>query len=407
MENEAYRSQGGEGALGQLSPLPSSLSIYERLVSDALEGRLPHAVMLCGGEGSGALALAVAFARFLLCTGRAGHPAETGLFGPTEPVPPLRHACGHCPACAMTSQLQHPDLHFVFPIYKKGGKPTACDDFLDTWREWLLSDPYGGFPEWITATKADRQQLAIFAEESDAVGRKLSLKSNQGGWKVCLIWLPEKMHPACANKLLKLFEEPPAHTFFLAVSERPEQVLETVRSRLQQINVPPPSDDDVEQALAGRYGVLPAEARRIARGACGNLSAALRAITSGGAQEEDLDLFKDIMRACYGRRVRDMKLWSERLASVGRERQRAFLAYALRMVRENFVHNLSEPSLTHMSEEELAFAGRFAPFINENNILPLTRQLERAWRDIAQNANAKILFFDLALQLTVLIRRPR
>lgn len=390
-----------------LSEIIGQRTLAERLVSDTLDGHLPHALMLCGPEGCGALALAVAFAQFLLCKGREGKPAEVGFFGPTEPVPPLRHACGKCPACAMTRLLQHPDLHFAFPIYKKGGKPTGCDDFIVPWREWLLNDPYGGFEEWITATKAQKERLAIFAEESDTIARKLSLKSNQGGWKICLLWLPEKMHPACANKMLKLFEEPPAQTLFLLVSERPEQVLETVRSRMQTIAVPPLTDDDIEQALISQYAILPAEAKRIAHAAAGNMSAALRAITNADTEDEHTDLFIQIMRACYMRNVREMKRWSEQLAAMGRERGLAFLTYCLRMVRENFIHNLGQPALVHMSETEQNFAQRFAPFINEQNVVQLAALLEQAHRDIAQNVNAKILFFDVALQITPLIRKPR
>lgn len=380
-------------------------TIAERLVSDTIDGHLPHALMLCGPEGCGALPLAVAFAQFLLCKGREGKPAQSGLFGSTEPQPPLRHPCGKCPSCAMAKNLQHPDLHFAFPIYKKGGKPTECDDFINTWREWLLNDPYGGFEEWTAATKAQNERLAIFAEESEAIARKLALKSSQGGWKVCLIWLPEKMHPACANKLLKIFEEPPAQTLFLLVSEHPEQVLETVRSRMQTIALPPIPENDIERTLTQQHAILPAEAQRIARAANGNMSAAMRIITGATTADEHIDLFIQIMRLCYARNVKEMKLWSERLAAMGRERQRAFLAYCLRMVRENFVHNLNQPALVHMSEPELDFARRFAPFINERNVKPLAAQLERAHRDITQNANPKILFFDLALQLTVLIRR--
>ena len=382
-------------------------AVKERLISAVVEDKLPHSLMLCGPEGNGGLALAVALAQYLLCTGRAGKPAEQGLFGMSEAVPPLRHACGHCLGCQMASTLEHPDLHFIFPVYRKLVKNSVSDDFLTIWRKWLLEAPYGGFPEWTAASRAENQRLIIFSEESDVISRKLSLKSNQGGWRVCIIWLPEKMHIACANKMLKLLEEPPSQTLFLLVSEHPEVMLETVRSRTQMVSVPPLSEAEITEALMTRYGVMEAEARRVAHSAAGNMAAALRAISASENTAELLELFIEIMRLCYGRKVKEMKQWSEKVTAMGREQQQRFLDYSLRLFRENFVHNLHLPSLCYMSEEEEAFASKFAPFINEQNIIPLARLFEQAYADIGQNANPKILFFDLALKMTVLLRRPK
>lgn len=306
----------------------------------------------------------------------------------------------------MAEKLQHPDLHFVFPIYKKtSGKDSYCDEFLKEWREQLFTRPYFGMAEWMDMAGATNQQLIIYANESEAILRKLSLKSSQGGYKIMIIWLPEKMHETCANKLLKLLEEPPAQTLFMLVSEQPDRVLQTIRSRTQMIAVPRLREEDIELALTDRYAILPAEARRIARFCAGNMAKALRTITSNAEGDYFFELFVELMRLSYVRKVKEMKLWSEKVAGMGRERIKAFLEYCQKMVRENFVYNFHrQEELNYMTEQEAQFAVRFAPFINERNVIGIMEELALAQRDIAQNTNAKIVFFDFALKMIVLIK---
>ena len=350
--------------------------VKAHLLEEFQQGKVPHALMFCGPEGCGAMPLAVAYAQMLLGGG------------------------------AMAEKLQHPDLHFVFPIYKKtSGKDSYCDDFLPEWRELLTHNPYFGLSEWMDISGAENQQLIIYANESEAILRKLSLKSSQGGYKVMVIWLPEKLHVTCANKILKLLEEPPAQTVFLLVSEQPDQVLQTIRSRTQMVAVPRLTEAEVETALVERYAVLPAEARRIARSCAGNMTQALRTITSDADNAYFFDLFVELMRLAYVRKVKEMKLWSERVAGMGRERIKAFLDYCQKMVRENFIYNFGKQAeLNYMSEQEAAFAVKFAPFINERNVIGIMDELSLAQRDVGQNTNAKIVFFDFALKMIVLIK---
>ena len=380
-------------------------AIKQKLIKDAQDGRVPHALMLCGKEGCGALPLAVAFAQYLLCTGKMPQNNGLSMFGDPEPVTPLDHACGHCNSCLMAEKLQHPDLHFAFPIYKKkAGKINLCDDFLTEWRELLIDNPYFGYAEWMKASGAENQQLLMYVEESDAIARKLALKSSQGGYKVCIIWLPEKMHESCANKMLKLLEEPPQQTVFLLVSERPDLVLQTIRSRTQMIDVPALSEREIEQTLISRNGIDESEAKRIAHTSSGSMTAALRAIMSDTDESEYFELFVSLMRLSYMRKVKEMKQWSEEVASLGRERQKSFLVYCQRLLRENFIYNFHRPVLNYMNEEESQFAVKFAPFINERNVIGIMTELSLAQRDIEQNANPKILFFDFALKMIVLIK---
>jgi DNA polymerase-3 subunit delta' len=353
-------------------------------------------------------------AQYLLCTGKNPQAAQADMFGsasmfayetPAAPSEPLDHPCGHCPSCLMAEKLQHPDLHFIFPIYKRqSGKASLCEDFGQEWRELLLSQPYMGYAEWMQASGATNQQLMIYESESDAIASKLALKSSQGGYKVCIVWLPEKMNAVCANKMLKLLEEPPSETVFLMVSEQPDLLLQTIRSRTQIIEVPALPQSVIEQTLVARYGILPAEAHRIAHTADGSMTAALRAITDQDDNEEYFDLFVSLMRLSYMRRVKEMKQWSEQVASLGRERLKSMLRYCQHMVRENFIYNFHRDSLNYMSSAESDFAVRFAPFINERNVIGIMDELQLAQRDIEQNASAKIVFFDFALKMIVLIK---
>ena len=304
--------------------------MQQRLVQMVEEGRLPHAIMLCGPEGTGKLALAVAFASYLLGEDNA-----------------------------MVQKLEHPDLHFT--------------------------------------------QAIITAGESDELVRKLSLKSSQGGYKVSIIWLPERMNIECANKLLKLIEEPPSQTVFLMVCEEPDKLLETIRSRVQRIDVKKLPAETIRQALIERRGIDENAAQRVSRLANGSWLKAMEALSVGTDNQAFFDLFVMLMRLAYQRKVRELRKWSETLGNLGREKQKAFMLYVLRMLRENFMYNFRQEELVYMTQEEEDFARNFARFINEANILPLYDLTNVAIRDIGQNANGKIVFFDYALKMIVLL----
>ena len=358
----------------------------QRLLQMVDEGRLPHALMLCGPQGSGKLPMAIAFACHLL-----GTPVD-----PTQPEPP------------MLRKLEHPDLHFTYPTIKLPSMSTdhkpVSDDFAREWHELLRSrGPYVNMEQWMEQMGGENQQAVITAGESDALVRKLSLKSSQGGYKVSVVWLPERMNIECANKLLKLIEEPPQQTVFIMVCEEPERLLETIRSRVQRIDIRKIDEQAMQQALAERRGLDDSMARRIARMANGNWMKAVEELETDTENAQFLELFQDVMRLAYARKIKEMKRWSETLATMGREKQKRFLEYFLRLLRENFMYNFQQPDLCYMSQREEEFAKRFARFIHEGNILPLNALVNRAIRDIAQNANAKIVFFDLSLQLIMLL----
>lgn len=357
-----------------------------RLLQMEEEQRLPHALMLCGPMGAGKMALAMGFARHLLTASNQQSSAS---------------------AEAMLAKWEHPDLHFTYPTIKLPSmsadhKPVS-DDFAKEWHELIMAGPYFTMNEWLEQMGGENQQAIITAGESDALIRKLSLKSSQGGYKVSLIWLPERMNIECANKILKLLEEPPQQTIFLLVCEEPEKLLETIRSRVQRVDIKRLTEEDIQEGLTSKRGLTEENARRVARMANGSWLKALELLSVDSENEFFLDMFQTLMRLAYQRKVKDLKIWSERMAGMGREKQKRFLEYFLRLVRENFVYNFQTPELCYMSQREEDFAKNFARFINEANIIPISDLANLAIRDIGQNANGKIVFFDFALQMIVLL----
>ena len=358
----------------------------QRLIREAQEGKIAHARLFCGPEGIGKLPLAIAFARYLSCN----NPGE-------------KDACGVCPSCVKFNKLAHPDLHFVFPVIKKKAKDTVSDDFISEWRELLTHTPYFNLNIWLEEMGAENQQAQIYVKESDEIIRKLSLKSSQGGYKIMIIWLPEKMNVECSNKLLKLLEEPPSQTIFLLISEEPDMLLTTIQSRTQRFTLYGIKEECIMERLQNQYGLQEKDANSIAHQSEGNFLKALESIHLSEENKLFFDLFVNLMRLSYQRKIREMKQWSETLAAMGREKQKHFLSYCQRLVRENFIYNFQNPSLIFMNEEEQNFSKRFAPYINEKNVMGIMDELSEAQRHIEQNVNARMVFFDFSLKMIVLL----
>ena len=358
----------------------------QRLIREAKEGKIAHARLFCGPEGIGKLPLAIAYARYLSCN----NPGE-------------KDACGICPSCVKFNKLAHPDLHFVFPVIKKKSKDTVSDDFITEWRELLSQTPYFNLNIWLEEMGAENQQAQIYVKESDEIIRKLSLKSSQGGYKIMIIWLPEKMNVECSNKLLKLLEEPPSQTIFLLVSEEPDMLLTTIQSRTQRFALYGIEEKYITERLQNQYGLQEKDAISIGHRSEGNFLKALECIHLSEENKLFFDLFVSLMRLSYQRKIREMKQWSETLAAMGREKQKHFLSYCQRLVRENFISNFQDPSLNFMNEEEQNFSKRFAPYINEKNVMGIMDELSEAQRHIEQNVNARMVFFDFSLKMIVLL----
>ncbi len=371
--------------------------VKQRLRLSVSESRIPHAQLFFGQEGVGSLNLAIAYAQYIACEHRTGEDS-----------------CGHCPSCLQYSRLQHPDLHFAFPIFKdKPGRDSVCDDFIEPFRDIVLTQQYFSQNDWYAAIGAENKQGVIYEAESSEILRKLSLKSYGNGYKTMIIWLPEKMHNACANKLLKIIEEPPQKTIFLLVSEEPERLLPTILSRTQQIHIPNLTEQQIQQALIAQDEDLSTgEAKSIAHIANGSWLRALQTVSQTDEMQQNLNMFTSLFRNAWMVGVKksyqalfDLKEWSAQMAAKGREVQKNFLVYAQNQIRENYIRNLQQPELNYQTMQEAAFSERFAPFINERNIEQLLQEFTTAQQQIEQNGNARIIFFDLCLQTIVLVKK--
>ena len=361
--------------------------IKQRLIQNVQENKIAHAQLFCGGEGVGKLPLAIAYARYISCLN-----------------PSNEDACGKCPNCIKFNHLAHPDLHFIFPVVKKKStKDVVSDDYIAEWRELIAKTPYFNLHTWLEEMGAENQQAQIYVKESNEIIRKLSLKSSQGGYKIIIIWLPEKMNQECSNQLLKLLEEPAEQTVFLLVSEEPDMLLTTIQSRTQRINIKGIEEKDLKEALMNIHGLQEQDATDIAHRSEGNFLKAIESISLNEENKLFFDLFVALMRLSYQRKIKEMKVWSENVAAMGRERQKHFLSYCQRMIRENFIYNFHNRSITYLGSEEEAFSTRFAPFINERNVMEIMSELNEAQRHIEQNVNAKMVFFDFSLKMIVLL----
>ena len=369
--------------------------VWQRLMDMVQTNRLPHALLFCGPEGCGKFAMALAFASYLL-----GERDE-------DDTPESKRA--H----AMLSKYEHPDLHFTYPTLKLAGTPSdhkpVSLDFAREWHEMMMQgDGYIRISDWtrrMSNEQDSNKQAIITVAESDSIAHNMSLMSSQGGYKVSLIWMAERMNTDCANKMLKLLEEPPSQSVFILVSEHPELLLETVRSRTQRIDFKKIDTPSMEQALTQRRKLEPETARRIARIAGGNWNLAIEELEAGNENQQHLDLFIMLMRLAYRRNIHDLKKWCDVVAGFGREKQKRMLDYFVHMVRESFAYNFQEPELAYMTQEEENFARNFARFINEANVIDIFDLFDECKKLIDRNANAKIVFFDMTLKIIVLLIR--
>lgn len=358
--------------------------VKKHLIDSVQRGFIPHARLFHGPEGVGKLPLAIAYARYLNCGNRREEDS-----------------CGRCPSCFKFDKLMHPDLHFVFPVIKS----KVSDEYLPQWHEFLNANAYFNLNDWLNFIDAENAQGIIYSKESEEIIRKLNLKVYEAPYKIMIVWLPEKMHDACANKLLKMIEEPPSNTLFLLVSEELEHVLSTIRSRCQPLHIRAIETDEMIAAIQSVFGLEKERAKSIAHIANGSFSKAAGIIGSADDNDYFFSLFKEMMRASVSRNIRAVKKVANELSAIGREMQKSYLLYCLRLFREFFISNLNEPEMVYLNEEEQAFGIRFAPFINEKNIQPFNDEFQLAFRQIEQNGNAKIVFLDLCLKCTMLLKR--
>ena len=362
--------------------------LKEKLITSVKNGRIPHAQLFFGPQGSGSLALAIAYAQFIVCDSRKE-----------------MDSCGECPNCQKISKLSHPDLHFSFPVNttNKIPKDQVSDNFISEWREFVKTEPYFNINQWYEFIGIENKQGLINKKESEEIIKKLRFKPFESEYKFMIIWLPEKMNASAANVLLKLIEEPPSKTIFLLVSDQPEHLLSTISSRIQPVKLDRIDEESFSYALEENYSLPKEELSDIIRLSGGNYIKAKEIILASEENIFYLEKFVQIMRLCYSRSFLEINSWVEEMAATGREKLKNFLHYSLQLIRENFILNLKNSELSYLTKGEHIFSKKFHPFINGDNVIKINDELNRAYSDIERNGYAKIVLFDLTLHFMKLI----
>ena len=359
--------------------------IKKHLQKSAENGRIPHAQLFIGKEGCGTLPMAIAYAQFLLCNF-------------SEDTDACHIKC---------NKLQHPDLHFAFPVTTNDSikKHAVSNLFLEDWRDFIATQPYGSLFNWLQHIGVENKQGLIGVDESEAVVKKLKLKSYEGGFKVMIIWMAEKMNIAAANKLLKLIEEPPNKTVFLLITENEEQIINTIKSRCQALHFPTLSEQDIANSLVVNHKIANNEAAKIAHQAEGNYNKALHLLQNDSSDLIFEEWFIAWIRTAFRAKgnaavVQELISWSDTIAKTGRETQKRFLDYCLQFFRQALLVNYKSNHLVFMETKSSFNLSKFAPFVHSGNILDIEKELNDAMYHIERNGNAKIILLDLSMKLT-------
>ena len=359
--------------------------IKSHLQKSAENGRIPHAQLFVGKEGSGMLPMAIAYAQFLLCN-----------FSKDSELCHLK-----------CNKLHHPDLHFAFPVTTNDTvkKHPVSNLFLEEWRQFIQDQPYGSLFNWLQHIGVENKQGLINVDEAEDIVKKLKLKSFEGGFKVMIIWMAEKMNIAAANKLLKLMEEPPEKTVFLLITENEGQIINTIKSRCQALHFPALSEQDIANTLVVNHQVEDKKAANIAHQSEGNLNKALHLLHNDASDLVFEEWFIAWIRTAFKAKgnatvVQQLISWSETISKTGRETQKRFLEYCLQFFRQALLLNYKSDALVFMETKTNFQLSKFAPFVHSENILDIEKELSEAIYHIERNGNAKIILLDLSMKLT-------
>lgn len=366
-------------------------ALKKRLIQTVQEGRISHAQLFLGRSGYGSLPLAIAYAQYINCTNK--QPQDS---------------CGTCSSCIKINKLSHPDLHFSFPVSTNKSvktKPTS-DDFISSWREINKEEPYFDLTSWHRKIEIEQKQSLINVTESQSIIKKLTLKAYESEFKLLILWGAESLNVQASNKLLKQIEEPTGKTIIILVAEDEEQLLKTITSRTQIVRVPPIEKQAIVDFLLQKEEVSQQVANQVAAFAEGDLITARHKLYESEEEQQFFEFFKSWMRACYEANLDKMYAWVEEMSSrtVGREKQKRFLEYALEVMREGMVRNYAGKELERFDGETDGFMKKFAPFVHENNVFGIMNLLNEAHQHISRNAYAKILFMDMSMKFANLLR---
>ncbi len=364
-------------------------NIKKHLIQSVENKRIPHAQLFVAPPGSGALPMAIAYARTILCAGEE-QPA------------------GHTPCQLKFDKLVHPDLHFVFPVAttEKIKDHPVSDLFLEEWRKFVLNTPYGSLFNWYQQLGIENKQGQIGVDEAENIVRKLALKSYEGGFKIMIIWMAEKMNSTASNKLLKLLEEPPKETLFILITEHEGQILNTITSRCQILHFRALGESEIRQALIEKEEAAEKLAASIAYRANGNYNSALH-LLHNDANDATFEMwFIFWVRTAFKAKgnpsvINELINWSDEISKTGRETQKSFLLYCLQFFRQALMETYRVGSLAFYEPSDKKFdLQKFAPFVHGGNIEGISKAINDAVYHIERNGNAKIILLDLSIQLT-------
>jgi len=365
--------------------------VKSRLIKSVNEERISHAQLFLGQEGCGNLPMAIAYAQYISCLNKSD-----------------TDSCGECTSCVKFQKLAHPDLHFVFPVATSAEvkKDPVSANYIHQWREANLEEPYLSLANWQDRIETGNKQLLISKNESESILKILSLKTYESEYKTMIIWYPERFNIASGNKLLKIIEEPPSKTLFILVAHDAEQIISTILSRTQLVKIGRIKEEVLQSELVKKYGLEDAVANKIAHQSDGNFINAQKLIEHSALEEEFHELFKIWMRSAFKGNVPGLITWSEEIAKTafGREKQKQFLKYALHLVRESLIKNYGDSEMERIAENEAKFLSNFAPYVHGANCIEIIELFNHASYHIERNANPKILFLDVSLKLTKLLR---
>jgi DNA polymerase-3 subunit delta' len=384
----------------------------EHLIDLVQQNRLSHALLFLEREGSGALAMALAFSQYITCvSAKKEISILPGLFGEEEkPITKkteILDACGYCPSCIKAQQFIHPDIHFSFPVInKKAGTPPVSDDYINEWRQFISLSPYGNVYDWLQYLDAENKQGNITAEECNQINHKLSLKSFESRYKILIMWMPEFLGTS-GNKLLKLIEEPPPDTLFIFVATDESAILPTILSRTQLIKIPGLTNDEIENALIKFWDVSPEKASQAAAVSEGNYREAL--LINQNAEQDWEALVRDWLNVTVKNNSAAQLKWIDEISQLGREKQKQFIHY--------FIHLLSQAvRIRFIMEDQLEKANLQIP-VNEKDFAirlnklcgieaqeAIINELDKAIFYIERNANSKMVFHAVTIRLYHIIK---
>jgi DNA polymerase III subunit delta' len=366
--------------------------LKNKLIQNVKAGRISHAQMFLNQQGFGALPLAIAYAQYINCEDKQENDA-----------------CQKCSSCLKYNKLAHPDLHFVFPINSSADvKDATCAKYMENWRQFVLSNPYGELNDWLKFIDVENKQAIINVKEGQELINKLTLKNFEAPYKVIIIWLFETVNTQAANKLLKVLEEPPEKTVFILIVNDHETLLPTILSRVQVLKLHRPSVLDISQALVERYDVSPEKAENIAHISEGDVNLSIQMLEEELDNQELLNEFRNWMLMCYKKDVLGCIDWSDKISKEGRNKQKNLLVYALSLYRKSMLLHVLDANQIVFQEHEKDFMNKFYQFVHQDNILDLVELFSEAVYHLERNANSKMMFLDMSLKIIKLIlKRPQ